>query len=178
MRNLWTLALVVFVCLAPAFAQEPTTDERPGPIALIEYLGLTQDQLEALAEIQAKIHEESQPILEEIKAKRREIYEAMQQDPPDTNLIGMLTVEIEELLADLKAVRDEYHDDAVAVLDADQELLLAELAQALELQNEARQAVALNLLGGAGLLDRFRDRLRRRRDHRRHHDAPETDASL
>ena len=66
----------------------------------------------------------------------------------------------------------------VAVLDADQELLLAELAQALELQNEARQAVALNLLGGASFLDRFRDRLRRRRGHRRHHDAPETDASL
>ena len=81
MRNLWTLALLVFVCLAPASAQEPT-DERPGPLALIEYLGLTPEQLEALAEIQATIREESEPILEEIRAKRREIHEAMQQDPP------------------------------------------------------------------------------------------------
>ena len=176
MRNLWTLALLVFVCLAPASAQEPT-DERPGPLALIEYLGLTPEQLEALAEIQATIREESEPILEEIRAKRREIHEAMQQDPPDTNLIGMLTMEIEELLVELKGIRDEYHDDAVAVLNAEQQALLAELGQALALQDEAHQAVALNLLGGAGFLDRLRDRLRHRRHHRRD-DGSETDASL
>ena len=176
MRNLWTLALLVFVCLAPASAQEPT-DERPGPLALIEYLGLTPEEIEALAEIQAVIHEESQPILEEIRAKRGELREAMQQDPPDTNLIGMLTMEIEELLAELKAVRVEYHDDSVAVLNAEQQMLLAELAQALALQDEARQAVGLNLLSGAGLLDGFRDRLRHRRRHRRD-DGSATDGSL
>ena len=86
-------------------------------------------------------------------------------------------MEIEELLVELKGIRDEYHDDAVAVLNAEQQALLAELGQALALQDEAHQAVALNLLGGAGFLDRLRDRLRHRRHHRRD-DGSETDASL
>ena len=65
---------------------------------------------------------------------------------------------------------------AKRTLDGEQQMLLAELAQALELQDEARQAVALNLLGGAGFLDRFRDRLQHRRRHRRA--GSETDGSL
>ena len=161
MRRISTLACTALLCLGTVAAQDPI-DPNGGPEALISYLGLSESQLAGLREVHAQIREATQPVAEEARAKQQELRQAKQQDPPDTNLIGMLTMELEELAAKLVGIRADFQDDALAVLDANQLALLGALEDALALQAEARQAVGLNLISGGEA--RLRDRARPKRN--------------
>ena len=168
MRRISIIACTALLCLGPATAQD-TIDESGGPKALIDYLGLSEFQLAALRDVQASIRDAAQPVAEEARAKRQELRQAKQQDPPDTNLIGMLTMELEELAERLASIRGDFQDDAAAVLDSNQLALLGALEDALALQAEARQAAGLNLIssGEPRLASQARSRRGRKRGGRR-----------
>ena len=131
-------------------AQEPPEGPR-GPQgfrgeALKQHLQLTEQQQEDLKANRQALREAIQPLMRQMREKRNLLRNEMQSETPNAGTIGQLNVEIKELGEQMKAARESSRAEAVALLDSNQQVALAELQRALELQGVARQAAAANLL--------------------------------
>ncbi len=153
MKLKWT-ALLLTVGMAVAYtsyAQTSSTrraapDGPPAPVqALVDYLGLSDSQLQSMAAIRDNAKTAAQPIMEQIRAKQKDLRDAMRSDA-DAATIGALEVEIRDLRDQVKAIRDNAALQAKGSLTPDQQTKLDTLEAAAQLQQEVRAAV------GAGLI--------------------------
>ena len=167
MRALLSVATLALVSLAPLAAQDDVRPDREPPGrgigALAEYLSLTDQQVEELIDIQNRLKAELKAIQQEINAKKHTIKEELDSDVPDANLIGQLMIEIKALNDKKKAVREEFQEPALAVLDDEQQRLLGPLEEALRLARPAAQALRFNLIGPVEDDDRFQGAAQRGR---------------
>lgn len=123
----------------PMLPFQPTYNE------LKDALGLTDDQVAQLKQIQQKKTQDSQAVFQQIGQKQRELNDLLNSAKPDPMAIGTLNIEMQKLRAQATAPVSS-KDAAMAVLKPEQKAKLAKLEEVLKLRQAADQAVSLNLL--------------------------------
>jgi hypothetical protein len=114
--------------------------------ALIQYLGLTDAQLQALQDNQKNQNAASQGIYKQISDKQTSINNLIASGSNDALQIGQLTLDIGNLRKQLLTVGAPFREPALAVLTPDQKNKLPALTAALQLQSAGYQATSLNLI--------------------------------
>jgi Spy/CpxP family protein refolding chaperone len=119
----------------------------PAPnTALIQYLGLSDAQVQALQGVQNNRNAANQAIYKQISDKQTALNSLIATGSNDALQIGQLTLDINNLRKQLQTSGAPFREPALAVLTADQKAKLAGLTNALLLQPAAYQAVNLNLI--------------------------------
>lgn len=113
---------------------------------LKQYLVLTEAQVTTLGHIQTNRIQAEQVIYTQMSDKQRQINNLLEQGSNDAGTIGRLMVEINNLRKQLPLNSGPYRTQALAVLTDAQKAKLPVLAEALQLQTTAWQAVELNLV--------------------------------
>ena len=144
-------SLCVFTVVLAAQAPPPEGQAPPAPRldAVKSALNLTDGQITQLRELRVARREELRTVRENIRANTaamRENFEAS-GDPTE---IGKLVLQIQTLRTQASKINENYHDRAVAVLDAGQQDQLRTMEEAMKLQPAIPQARALMLLGPPG----------------------------
>jgi Spy/CpxP family protein refolding chaperone len=129
--------------IAPVIYPPPVFE--PGR-ALREYLTLTAAQTTALQEVQRSKQSAEQAVYEEMRQKYQALEGLLQSGSTDYQQIGRLNVELRALQKKLPVSGESYRTRALAVLSADQKAKLPALANALQLQWPANDAVFWQLL--------------------------------
>jgi Spy/CpxP family protein refolding chaperone len=114
--------------------------------ALKDTLGLTDTQVQQLRDLRRQRAEAARPTLEQLRANRKALAEAMQAQSPDTARVGQLMVDRKKLRESLRAAGEDYRGKAQALLTPEQKAKLAGLQQAGRRAGAARQAMGLGLL--------------------------------
>jgi len=114
--------------------------------ALIQYLGLSDAQVQALQDVQKSRNAANQAIYKQIGDKQMAINNLIASGSTDALQIGQLTIDINNLRKQLQTSGAPFHDQALAVLTPDQKNKLTGLTNALQLQPAAYQAINLNLI--------------------------------
>jgi ABC-type transporter Mla subunit MlaD len=112
---------------------------------LKENLGMSTAQLDQLVEILREQNDALQETYRQISEKHRELQTLLESGSRDLNRIGQLTLDI-HTLSTKPPNNSQYRERALAVLSEEQKTKLGPLAQALQLNTPAYQAVTLNLL--------------------------------
>jgi hypothetical protein len=119
----------------------------PAPnTALIQYLGLSDTQMQALQDVQKNRAAASQAIYKQISDKQTAINNLIVAGSNDALQIGQLTLDINSLRKQLLTAGAPFREPALAVLTQDQKNKLSGLTNALQLQSAAYQAIGLNLI--------------------------------
>lgn len=147
---------ILFLSLAGALAfgqNEPAPMPLPMPIdvkpayeSVTKFLALTDAQRTSLLQVQEARLKADRAIYEQMGAKRTELNRLLQAGSNDAVAIGRLMVDINNLQRQLPTSGAPYRTQALAVLNDAQKAKLAQLSQALEMQQPAGEAVALNLI--------------------------------
>jgi hypothetical protein len=142
------VAIIASAALAGVlFAQAPEGRRgRQTPDALIAYLNLNETQVAALQENNKAMREAVRAIMESARSGREGVRDELKQDNPNPTIVGQALVDAKETREAIRAKKDEFRTNALAILTADQQVSLAALQQALELAPTARQAIGANLL--------------------------------
>ena len=147
-----TFPLAALLC-GTMLAQVPPFEggERRGGLRgeqLKNLLELTDEQIDGLKGLRRSSRESLMSTLQEMRQKRGELRDAMEQEAPDSALVGELTIALKALREQIKAQRDEQREQALALLTPSQIEALDGLKQAMDLELAAHQAVRMNLLEG------------------------------
>jgi hypothetical protein len=119
----------------------------PAPsTALMQYLGLSATQLQALQDVQKSRTAADQATYKQISDKQMTINNLIAAGSNDALQIGQLTLDINNLRKQLLTSGAPFRDQALAVLTPDQKNKLAGLTNALQLQSAAYQAINMNLI--------------------------------
>ncbi|MDA0205472.1 MAG: hypothetical protein O2795_09020 [Acidobacteria bacterium] len=143
MHKVLSCIAATILCASALGAQDCPSDSFG---ALAQYLNLSAEQTEELQTLQNRFVEEIKAIQEEIREKKARIKAELKSEFPDANLIGQLMIEIKALNEKKKAVKAEFNEPALAILEPEQVRLLGPLKVALRLIRVARQAVHFNLI--------------------------------
>ena len=129
------LALVAMAFVAPVFAQE-----EPPPIveashnAVVRFLDLSPEQIEAWDVIYQIHREKEQPLQEMIAEVQAEIDALFDAGGPDPAEVGALFITRRDLTEQLLEVHLVYHEDFVLLLDEAQTRKLRFIARADDVQ--------------------------------------------
>ena len=119
----------------------------PAPsTALMQYLGLSDAQMQALQDVQKSRNSANQAIYKQIGDKQTAINNLIAAGSSDALMIGQLTLDINNLRKQLLTSGAPFRDQALAVLTPDQKSKLPGLTAALQLQPAASQAINMNLI--------------------------------
>jgi hypothetical protein len=119
----------------------------PAPnTALMQYLSLSDAQMQALQDVQKNRNAANQAIYKQIGDKQTAINSLIAAGSTDALQIGQLTIDINNLRKQLLTSGAPFHDQAIVVLTPDQKNKLTGLTNALQLQPAAYQAINLNLI--------------------------------
>ena len=119
----------------------------PAPsTALVQYLGLSPTQLQALQDVQKSRTAADQATYKQINDKQMTINNLIAAGSNDALMIGQLTIDISNLRKQLLTSGAPFRDQALAVLTPDQKNKLPGLTSALQLQPAAYQAIGFNLI--------------------------------
>lgn len=141
-RNLTlTIALA-----AVAFAQGPPQHE---PKALIDFLGLSQDQISRLHTLNRDFARSNAPDRQQARQKFQALHDAMQAANPDPAAVGRAFLEAQQMRKANEQKMSEARQNALNVLTADQRAKLAELENAMKLRPAIGDAMALHLIAPA-----------------------------
>ena len=145
-----TFPLAALLCGTMLAQVPPFEGGERGPRGeqLKNLLELTDEQIDGLKGLRRSSRESLMSTLQEMRQKRGELRDAMEQEAPDSALVGELTVALKGLREQIKAQRDEQREQALALLTPSQIEALDGLKQAMELGPAAHQAVRMNLLEG------------------------------
>jgi hypothetical protein len=148
-------AILALAGLLPA--QVGSTPIAPGPPVtmppsapfpdLQKYLNLTDAQVAALVGIQQQQQQAFTQVYQQLSQKEQTLQTLLQASSPNALSIGQTMIDLQNLQKQVSQIGAEpYHTQALAVLNANQTALLANLTSALQLQNTAYQAVSAMLL--------------------------------
>ena len=119
----------------------------PAPnTALMQYLGLSDGQMQALQDVQKNRNAANQAIYKQMGDKQTAINSLIASGSNDALQVGQLTLDINNLRKQLLTSGAPFRDQALAVLTPDQKNKLTGLTNALQLQPAAYQAINLNLI--------------------------------
>jgi hypothetical protein len=119
----------------------------PAPnTALMQYLSLSDAQMQALQDVQKSRNAANQAIYKQMGDKQTEINNLIASGSNDALQVGQLTLDINNLRKQLLTSGAPFRDQALAVLTPDQKNKLTGLTNALQLQPAAYQAINLNLI--------------------------------
>ncbi len=119
----------------------------PAPnTALMQYLGLSDAQMQALQDVQKNRNAANQAIYKQMGDKQTAINSLIASGSNDALQVGQLTLDINNLRKQLLTSGAPFRDQALAVLTPDQKNKLTGLTNALQLQPAAYQAINLNLI--------------------------------
>jgi len=119
----------------------------PAPnTALMQYLGLSDAQIQALQDVQKNRNAANQAIYKQMGDKQTAINSLIASGSNDALQVGQLTLDINNLRKQLLTSGAPFRDQGLAVLTPDQKNKLTGLTNALQLQPAAYQAINLNLI--------------------------------
>ena len=137
MRKFLIFLLVVAV-VGPVLAQEPEAESPPiveaSHNAVVVYLKLTLEQVNAWDEIYWIHRDAEQPLKEAIAAVQEEIDALFEAGDPNPAEVGALFIERRDLGEQLLDVHIVYHEDFVALLEENQIRKLGFIARADDVQ--------------------------------------------
>jgi Spy/CpxP family protein refolding chaperone len=118
--TLWTAASV-----ATFAAASPAAGDRARPVrrgegrgtAVAEYLGLSEQQKASWRALHERQREEMKPLLEEGRALRQRLREAIEAREPDPTAVGQATLAMEAHRRALRERREAFHAQLVGLLD-------------------------------------------------------------
>ena len=147
MKLLLTTALLVTPALLSAQTAMPV-EPYPGPVfnELKAYLALTDAQVQSLQSVQNTWNQAQQAIYTQISDKYQQVYTLLNSGNGTAVQIGQLMLDIQALQKQLPVSNGPFKTQALAVLTPDQKTKLGGLAQALQLDTPAWQAVSLLLI--------------------------------
>ena len=108
-------------------------------------LGLTDAQVKSLEEIARSRQEADRANWQRMAEKEREMFQLLESGSTDAGRIGALMIELNRMRRQSPST-EQYRKAAVAVLTPEQLPKLAVLANVLQLQGAAHEAIGLNLL--------------------------------
>ncbi len=132
---------VLFVLGTAALAQTS-----PQPAELKAFLNLSDAQVQSLIDIRQQLPQAVQPVAETAGQKQQALQQLLQSTAPDPAAVGRLVIDLSNLGQQVQQIVQNSQNQSLAVLQPDQASKLQLLAQALQLQVPAVQAVALGLL--------------------------------
>ena len=103
-------------------------------------LDLTDDQKAQMKQIRETSFQNLRPVMEQIRAKRREIREASQDGNVNEALVTQKLIEIAPLEAKLQAERARVHQQMLSVLTADQKAKLDQQRAEFKAKRAERRA--------------------------------------
>ena len=147
-----TTAFLAFVLsIGTALAQQGPPPGGPGwgapnLDALKTFLQLSDSQVQGITALQTSFRATVKPIHDQIMTKEQELKQEMAKASPDSAVVAQLMVDIKNLRSQIKTGRDGQQPQLLALLNDTQKSSLANLQQALSLQQAAHQAAALGLI--------------------------------
>lgn len=144
----WTAVTIACVMTAgTALAQDGFGDRpRRSPDALIAALNLTGEQLTALKDLRRSQFQAIRPIRGEIREMGRQLHEEMSKQSPSPTVAGQFLVDMKAKRDDVKALGQQFQDQARGLLDENQNAALSELESGREMGQAIRQATGMGLL--------------------------------
>jgi len=147
MRSIYLLAgIIAGTALLCAQIVTPLPPIPAPNTALMQYLGLSDAQMQALQDVQKNRNAANQAIYKQMGDKQTAINSLIASGSNDALQVGQLTLDINNLRKQLLTAGAPFHDQALAVLTPDQKNKLTGLTNALQLQPAAYQAINLNLI--------------------------------
>ncbi len=121
-----------------------------GVAAAKSFLGLSDQQVQQLTQLRRDEQAAVRPLREQLQAKTKELNAARQAANPNPGAIGQLVLDVQNLRKQVRAINEDYHNKALALLDSAQTEKLSNLEQAARRASTVRPVVngatALNLL--------------------------------
>ena len=123
---------------------------RPAVKALQTALGLSDQQLQQLVQLRKDEQSLLLPIRQQVRDKREALQTARESANPNPTTVGQLVLDLQKLQDQVRSTNEDYHNRALAVLDAAQKGKLDNLQQSVQRPAQARPLImaarALNLL--------------------------------
>ena len=119
MRRTLVAALALTVAL-PLAAQEAAPGPQRSKAMIVNFLELTEEQVEAWDEAFQRHREAEQPIQEAVADVQAELDELFADEDPDATEVGELVLERRDLGEELVQVHRLYVEEFVSILDEDQ----------------------------------------------------------
>jgi hypothetical protein len=120
------------ICAIPQGGLGPGFGDLVDPPALARYLELTEEQVASALELHAATREASQPILEENRDLETQLKELLDGDSPSPAAVGEIVITVHENRKTLKAIQQQFEEDFMALLDAEQLVRYENLKEALQ----------------------------------------------
>ncbi len=158
----WIAVTIACVVTAGAALAQDGFGDRPrrSPDALIAALNLTPEQVTALRDLRRSQFQAVRPIGGEIREMGKQLREEMSKESPNPAVAGQFLVDMKAKRDEIKALRQQFVDQARGLLDENQQAALNELQSGREMGQAIRQATGMGLLdppekgfrgpGGAG----------------------------
>lgn len=147
------VALAAAAAITQAVVAQPLArraGQGSGIPALKDFLSLSDEQIQQLTAMGQEKQKTLAPLREQMREKAAALAEARRAANPNPTAIGQLVLETQRLREQVQSVNKEYHEKALALLDATQREKLAALEQvtrrAAAGRGAAAGAAALNLL--------------------------------
>ena len=138
------LPLIAGVAL---FAQDPDTPAPPpSPPDLKTFLNLGDNQIQAIAILQAQQSQAIQPLAQQMAQLQQKLKQLLGAQSPDPAAIGQQVLMITALSQQIQEALHTFQQQRVGVLNGEQASRLPALLQALVLQEAAIQAATLGLI--------------------------------
>jgi N-formylglutamate amidohydrolase len=146
-----TVFLAFVLSIGTALAQQGPPAGGPGwggarLDALKTFLQLSDSQVQGITALQTSFRATVKPIHQQIMTLEQQLKQEMAKASPDSAVVAQLMVDIKNLRSQIKTARDGQQPQLLALLNDGQKSSLANLQQALSLQQAAHQAAALGLI--------------------------------
>ena len=146
-----TVFLAFVLSIGTALAQQGPPPGGPGwgaarLDALKTYLQLSDQQVQSIKALQTSFRDTVKPIHIRSGLKSRNCMQELAKASPDSAVVAQLMVDIKNLRSQIKTTRAGQQPQLLALLNDGQKSSLANLQQALSLQQAAHQAAALGLI--------------------------------
>jgi Spy/CpxP family protein refolding chaperone len=145
--------LIVLLSLAGALIAQgpggfgfPPGAAQPGTDLVKAYLSLTDSQIQGLQQFERQAANALQSTFQEIQQKQLTLQEQLDKGSTDAGALGKLLLDIESLRKRVSQTQENFRNQAVATLTAEQKTKLKTLEDAVKLQPAIGQAVGLLLL--------------------------------
>ena len=119
---------------------------KPGTDAIKSALNLTDAQVTALQENNQALREAMKTVFEAASERHEAIQAELENANPNPTVVGQLMIDAHQARKQTDALRAEYREKAVAILDASQQSALAALKDSEERSPALREAAFLNLI--------------------------------
>ena len=146
--TLRTLPFYLFASALLAQAPVPPSAVPPQPAELKAALGLSDQQIGQLQQLQRDRAQATLPVAEQIGVKQKALQDSLRAGNTDAAALGRQLLDIENLRKQFPEIEKRYREQALQLLSADQRTKLKSLEDLMKSRPAADQAVRLNLLEG------------------------------